>query len=183
VYQLYSATLNFRSDLFDVTSITAYSSLNNYSNSDISNSFGPAAFFVFGVPGPTASASILEKSSKFSQEVRLSSPNASHTQFDWQLGAFYTSENSAPNVGLFYANDPMTGAPLGLLYSYPFAANYDEYAAFGDVTYHFTDRLIPKWVREKATTDSILIRTSPAYSKAGSPFSASTPTTTRLLTW
>jgi iron complex outermembrane receptor protein len=136
-YQLFTGTLNYRTPLFDVTNILAYSSLNNYSDSDASNTFGGAAEFIYGVP--TSAATILEKSSKFSEELRLSSIAGS--KLDWQLGAFYTSENSAPNIGLFYGNEPSTGASIGLLYSYPFAANYDEYAAFGDLTYHVTDRV------------------------------------------
>jgi iron complex outermembrane recepter protein len=83
-YQLFTATLNYHTAVFDVTNIAAYSSLNNFSDTDVSNTFGAAADYVYGVPG--AVATILEKSSKFSEELRLSSLVGS--KLDWQLGAF-----------------------------------------------------------------------------------------------
>jgi iron complex outermembrane recepter protein len=134
-YQLYTATLKFHSSLFDVTNISAYSGTLNNSDVDVTNALGPPADFFLGVPGATSIISL--KSSKFSEELRLSSAAGSH--LEWQLGGFYTSEDNAPNYGLFYANNPQTGVDAGQLLNDQFAAQYHEYAGFGDLTYHFTD--------------------------------------------
>lgn len=135
-YQLYTSTLNFKSSYFDITNIAAYSGFNETSDDDLTNAIGPAAEATFGVAG--ASVYLLQKNSKFSEEFRLSSPTG--TKLEWQIGAFYTSENNAPTLGQFRALDPQTGATAGLLLYYPFAAHYHEYAGFADLTYHFTDR-------------------------------------------
>jgi iron complex outermembrane receptor protein len=134
--QLYTATLNFQSDVANITSITAYSKFRDDENDDVTESYGQYADLIFGVPG--SAANIVLASSKFSEEFRVSSPTGGN--WDWQLGAFYTSEDNGPNDGLFFANNLQTGANAGLLLNYPFYAHYHEYAGFGDVTYHFTNR-------------------------------------------
>ena len=135
--QLYTATLNFQSDVLNVTSISAYSKFRDFENEDVTQGFGPYAEQIYGVTG--AAVNNFFASSKASEELRLSS--ATGGKWDWQIGGFYTSEDNGPNEGLFFANNAQTGANVGQLLDYPFAAHYHEYAGFGDLTYHFTNRL------------------------------------------
>ena len=134
--QLYTATLNFQSDVLSITSISAYSKFNDVENEDVTPAFGQYASMFFGVPGSAVINSFA--SSKFSEEFRVASPTGG--RWDWQAGGFYTSEDNGPNEGQFFANNAQTGASAGLILNYPFAAHYHEYAGFGDLTYHFTNR-------------------------------------------
>ncbi len=134
--QLYTATLNFQSDAVNITSISAYSKFRDFENEDVTQGFGPYAEQIYGVTG--AAVNNFFASSKASEELRLSSSTGG--PWDWQIGGFYTSEDNGPNDGLFFANNAQTGANVGLMLDYPFAAHYHEYAGFGDLTYHFTSR-------------------------------------------
>jgi len=76
---------------------------------------------------------------RYTQEFRLNGALFSG-RLEWLGGLFYTHENS-----YFFQQDgtadPVTGAPLALptLYiSTTPVATYQEYAGFGDLTYHFT---------------------------------------------
>lgn len=134
--QLYTATLSFQSDVLNITSISAYSKFSDVENEDVTPAFGQYATAFFGVAGSAVRNSFA--SSKFSEEFRVSSPTGG--RWDWQVGGFYTSEDNGPNEGQFFANDVQTGASAGLILDYPFHAHYHEYAGFGDLTYHFTNR-------------------------------------------
>jgi iron complex outermembrane receptor protein len=58
---------------------------------------------------------------------------------DWLVGGFYTHENS-PFPSWIYAENPSTGAIAGLFGEYNLKSNFEEYAAFSDITFHVTDR-------------------------------------------
>lgn len=75
---------------------------------------------------------------KVTQEVRLA--GSLWERADWLAGGFYTSENSEHQHVDFLA-ESATGNIVGTLYSFSNPYNYQEYAGFADVTYHFTDRL------------------------------------------
>lgn len=92
---------------------------------------------------------------KFSQELRLASDGAGETAasgFDWQVGAFYTRETTerTDNYVTFDATtrQPVT-TPAAIALTPPGSSNvflsqldtrYEEYAAYIDVTYHFSER-------------------------------------------
>lgn len=133
--QLYTATLNFRSHFFDVTSISAYSKFSYTENQDASVPFGASAEQFFGVQGAGGPYPI--GSDKFSEEIRFSSPTGA--KVEWQFGGFYTSENISIDNFYLFAN-LQTGAAVGFLESFIAPSTYHERAAFGDLTYHFTDR-------------------------------------------
>jgi iron complex outermembrane recepter protein len=134
--QLYSAVLKYHTDLFDVTSISAFSEFKPDQNIDITPQLGPASEGLFGVDG--ADEKYVNTNTKVSQEVRLSSSIGS--KLGWELGGFYTHESNGPGIGQYFANNLDTGSQVGLLLNYYFTSTYEEYAGFGNLTYHFTDR-------------------------------------------
>jgi iron complex outermembrane receptor protein len=91
------------------------------------------------VPNNTAGTALFDDihSRKFTQEFRLSTHLG--PKVDWLLGAFYTHEHN-PWVESLVATAPSTGARLALWGTFDWVVNYAEYAAFTDLTVHFTDR-------------------------------------------
>ena len=135
-WQLYSAALKYHSDLFDVTSISAFSEFRPDQNIDETPQVGGASEAIYGVAG--ADQIYFNTNTKVSEELRLSSPAGS--KLGWELGGFYTHENNGPALGQYFANDLDTGEQVGILLHYYFTSTYAEYAGFGNLTYHFTDQ-------------------------------------------
>jgi iron complex outermembrane recepter protein len=74
---------------------------------------------------------------KFTQEVRLASSGTK--PLEWLLGGFYTHEISQ-NMQAFALRD-LAGQPApNILYTFSSPSFYEEYAGFGDLTYHLTSR-------------------------------------------
>jgi len=131
--QLYSATLKARVVGLDLVSVTAYG-VNKLQNRI--DDTGIAEVFS-GVPSETEEQNY--HTDKFSQEIRLSS-SVGH-QLDWLVGGFYTHENSAGSYQNTYAANIATGATGAALFLATYSPlNLSEYAVFGDLTAHFTDR-------------------------------------------
>lgn len=137
--QFYSAVLTAKVAGLDFTSLTGYSidELQNYT--DISGSGNGVAGFLAqgtGLLGLTQQNHVQDD--KLSQEIRLSS---SVGRVDWLIGGFYTHENTPDGYGDLYAADLTTGA-LGpaVFNSVTTLLTFTEYAAFTDMTAHFTDR-------------------------------------------
>lgn len=132
--QAYSAVAKANVGQLRLTSLSGYSVYNIADSVDLPG----RAFlsqFVYGVGGAALTEKVRTK--KFSQELRLEVPLGK--SFEWLIGGFYTNEDSsfAQNVT---ANDADSGAFVGYLLqsSYPFV--YREYAAFTNLTAHFTDK-------------------------------------------
>ena len=125
--RLYSATMKAKIGSLDFTSITGYGDNKNLDVSDYTSLYGTPSDGLFFSP-----------TRKLTQEVRLSSSGG--RTLDWLAGAFYTHENSPVDLP---SNDvdPTTGAQTGLLIDYYYPSTLTEYALFGDVTFHITDRL------------------------------------------
>jgi iron complex outermembrane receptor protein len=130
----YTATLTGALGGVRLTSISAYSVDKFDAVTDFSTLYGSFSELPFGV-GATEALQHNE-TKKFSQEIRLSS---SLERLDWLAGVFYTYENT-PTHDQYFSVDPVTLAVPGLLLDDPYPTTYAEYAAFGDLTYHFTDR-------------------------------------------
>jgi iron complex outermembrane recepter protein len=124
--RLYTATLSAKIGSLDFISITGYGD-NSYL--DVSDYTG-----LYGTP---ADGRYIAETQKLTQEFRLSS-NQGRT-LDWLVGAFYTHENSPADLPS-YTVDPATGAQTGLLIDYNYPSIVTEYALFGDLTFHITDR-------------------------------------------
>ena len=125
--RLYSATVKAKIGSLDFTSITGYGDNKNLDVSDYTSLYGTPS------DGP-----FFSRTEKLSQEFRLSSSGG--RTLDWLAGAFYTHENSPVDLPSNKV-DPTTGAQTGLLIDYYYPSTLTEYALFGDVTFHITDRL------------------------------------------
>ena len=133
--QLYSATLKAKFGNVDLVAISGYN-INKFSDSwDYTSGLGPYTQMQFGVSGSPIVTNNTTK--KFSQEIRLSSSIGK--KVDWSVGAFYTHEHS-DYVQTLPAEDPVTGAIVGLWCTCSSPSAYTEYALFPTLTYYPTDR-------------------------------------------
>jgi outer membrane receptor protein involved in Fe transport len=124
--QVYSAQLNARLGIVDLTSISGYI-LNKIDS--VLNSGGGLAI-PFNLDGK-----------KLTQEIRISAPIGE--RLNWMLGAFYTHEKS-PSRQYIADVDPVTGAlslSQDVPFDIPYNTQYEEYAAFANLTWQVTDRL------------------------------------------
>jgi iron complex outermembrane receptor protein len=139
----YTAILKAKFANMSFASISGYGTSRYSQIADSTYSLGSLAqsgipgsgFNGFGVSG--ASEGNRFDTNKFSQELRLSSMNG-HV-LDWLLGAFYTHENTPADQN-YIANNPTTGAPVGVMINFDEPSTLTEYALYGDLTVHLTDR-------------------------------------------
>jgi outer membrane receptor protein involved in Fe transport len=136
--QLYDATLNWDLHWATLTSVTSYQSFANDTTEDLTRYIGVYLGY-FGAPGPgTADFHEDYRLKKVSQEIRLASPQGQ--RLEWLAGFFYTHE-SGENYEVFNTYSD-AGAPLAGLNPLEFVrlpSSYQEFAVFGNATYHFTD--------------------------------------------
>jgi iron complex outermembrane receptor protein len=133
--QAYSATAHAKLGSVDLTAVSGYSINAFHDTYDLTSAFGPLTQAAFGVSGSPDFEDVATK--KLTQEIRLSASIG--PRVDWLLGAFYTHERATFNQTV-YAEDPVTGPLLGVGQNYRNVDSYEEYAVFGDVTFHVTDR-------------------------------------------
>ncbi len=134
--QAYSATLTAKLGAVDLTAVSGYSIRTFSEWQDYTSLYGAATLTQFGVGG----APVLARGTtyRFTQEVRLTGSILS--KLDWLVGGYYNHENSPANGGI-WAVVPNTGQVVGQWVSWNYPSTFEEYAGFGDLTYHFTDRL------------------------------------------
>jgi iron complex outermembrane recepter protein len=131
-----SATVKARvTDGVEFTSVTGYLASRLVSSLDLSTLFGPSVQPIYGVTG--SGFTQWNPIDKLSQELRLSGKFGGYA--DWLLGGFFTDEHGLQTQH-FLANNPTTGATVGLFGTDVYLYSFKEYATFGDLTVHFTDR-------------------------------------------
>jgi outer membrane receptor protein involved in Fe transport len=135
--QSYTANLSGAIGPIKIVSITGYNSDHFHQPLDLTSYpfVSAESQTLYGVTGALVDEKRLTE--KFTQEIRLTSSWAD--RLDWLLGLFYTHENT-PTHDIYQSNDSTTLAVVGLLYDDPYPTTYTEYAVFGDVTFHLTDR-------------------------------------------
>ncbi|WP_454887462.1 TonB-dependent receptor [Sphingomonas oryzagri] len=137
-FRLVSGTITYDAGWATLTSITSYQTMKTHIATDGSAVYAPILALYYGVSDASAVAiDEYDRTKKFTQEVRLAS--AAGRKLEWQLGAFYTRENTLLHqVGQSYdtALDPI---PVNILDA-RIPSLYKEYAFFGDITWHLTDR-------------------------------------------
>ncbi|HVN46617.1 MAG TPA: TonB-dependent receptor [Steroidobacteraceae bacterium] len=153
-YRIYSGTLNWNVGFGTFSSITSYGTSEQDGLSDVSSlalapgagpgtgTYGDYATLLNqplppGATGAGLAETELIKIKKWTQEFRLAS--AAGQTLEWQLGAFYTHESSTLDQTLpsFYIPSQAYTA-LPSLENPSLEALYREYAAFAEVTYHFS---------------------------------------------
>jgi outer membrane receptor protein involved in Fe transport len=135
--QAYSAILKAKLGSIDLASITGYNLNRVYSSLDFTYAFGPLVEPVFGTKG--APFNDWTSTARVTQEVRLGSTIGRH--FEWLVGGFYSHERYPDTINV-EAEDPANGQIVGLYWLNQSVepSTFIEYAAFADLTYHFTER-------------------------------------------
>jgi iron complex outermembrane recepter protein len=135
-YEVFSANISAKVGRFDLTSITGYG-INTLIDS-IGETVGSQASLAmadFGVGGGLFVEH--NKTSKFTQELRIATSILDRA--DIVLGGFYDHESSPYHQNIL-AENLETGAIAGDGLCFCWKDTYQEYAAFTDITLHFTDQ-------------------------------------------
>jgi outer membrane receptor protein involved in Fe transport len=136
--QYYAADVSYGLPWAQFISASSFTNTSTSQTQDASYTYG-VAFPAFGVPAGTSQYFYELRLKKFTQEFRLQSPTG--TKLEWLGGVFYTYEDStnfqSPSA-LTLQGEPIPG--LNPLFEGNLPSTYKEYAAFGDLTYHFTDQ-------------------------------------------
>lgn len=138
-YSSIANTTSYDAGFATISNTLSYSETEDFFLRDYSNQyylFVPTAPIGVGIPGRTAS-----NTSRVTDEFRITSKEG--TALEWLAGLFYTREKDHYSAHIS-ANDPVTGnvlpGPIGNVYTFDLYATFEEYAAFGDVTYNFSDQ-------------------------------------------
>lgn len=134
-FRLVSATVKYGFDAATLTSISSYQTVRSDAVTDFSRLYVPA----FGGPSVFSAIGLIRdaETDKFTQEIRLA---ASGQVFDWLVGVFYTNEDSEQRQQLLPYDPTGALAPVNFL-TYRSPSRYEEYAGFGNLTFHLTDKL------------------------------------------
>lgn len=141
---IYSGVLKADLEFADFTAITAYSRSAFNGPQDASASFDRYFPYFYDttteVPFLDARIDNYAQTGKFSQEARLTSKSGG--ALEWMAGVFFTRETSLTEQAI-YAAKAATGERYDAyeLYTVHDPSSYNEYAAFGSATYHFTQTL------------------------------------------
>jgi iron complex outermembrane recepter protein len=186
-YRVYYGTADWDFGAASLTSVTSYSTFKERLETDATfvdvgggvtfaqlvnllANLGSAAPDVIGLPAITDTpvtrplgVELFQATGtkKFTQEVRLASPN--NDTIEWLIGAFYTHEKSAIDPQNYFATEFGTDviAPDVNQIAHIFLhSKYDEYAAFGNATWHITPRadltLGGRWAHNKQRADLLI---------------------------
>jgi len=135
-FRLASGTLDYEFEGATLTSITSYQTVRSNATTDVSAFFVPA----LGAGGiALGSVDVFKKNEtdKFTQELRLA---ATGPRLDWTIGAFYTDEDSDQFQKLNASTPDGAVFPVNLL-TVELPSTFEEYAGFGTLTWHATDKL------------------------------------------
>ena len=136
-----AATVDWNLGPVDFVSATSWSKQSSLLSSDYTQLYGSLLPYIGGSEPGLAQALDYFGLTKFTQELRLVSPKGN--ALEWMAGVFGTRENSFTNFRVpaytpQYQSYPGFGFPPGLFdASYP--ETFNEYAAFGNLTWNITD--------------------------------------------
>ena len=135
---LYSLRANYDFGWAALTSITSYQHSGALWTYDLTYSRGATLVRDTGIRNLGVMEHVVLDHNKTTQEVRLSSPD--NQKLEWLGGFFYTGEWGTKDEN-FGAISTVTLSPVNLgqpIFHDILNDNYREYAAYADVTYHFT---------------------------------------------
>jgi iron complex outermembrane receptor protein len=134
--QAYSLNISAKLGTADLVSLTGYNIDKYHQVFDYTPTLGSLTAAIFnGVSGSPYTQD--HKTDKITEELRLSLPIGD--RIDWVLGAFFTNERGHEH-DILQAADVTTGAPTDTFFDLTYPVSYKEYAAFTDLTLHFTSR-------------------------------------------
>lgn len=135
-FRLIAATIAYDFGGASLTSISSYQTARVRYRSDLSAFYVPL-FGSIGLPFSAVGIDQERGLDKFTQEIRLGSTGK--RTIEWAIGGFYTHERSSNRQHL--VSRDVAGQPSAIdLATLSIPSRYEEYAAFGDVTWHVTDR-------------------------------------------
>jgi outer membrane receptor protein involved in Fe transport len=124
IYNIFNGTVDWDLGWASLTSSSSYNELNQGSRLDSTAAFGLASFIGADMD-----------QNKFTQEFRLASPSSD--RLEWLAGVYYSKESAALFQDVFLILPPPTGnVESGL--NVGLNSNYEEKAAFANLTYHFS---------------------------------------------
>jgi outer membrane receptor protein involved in Fe transport len=139
--QIYSAILDWKIGVVDLTSLTGYNVDDRRATIDVTSQVGSLAPTTFpGFAGTLFPASAI--ATHFSEEIRASASFGSHV--DGLLGLYYSNAEGNWGPQAYLASNPYTGAIGGLGIFFRNAGWFPaqvEHAVFGNVTWHVTQKL------------------------------------------
>lgn len=117
--------------------VTSYQTARTFAATDGSAVYAPLLQLFFGIPAEAVAINEVARTRKFTEEVRLASNGTG--RIEWQVGGFYTHESSLlQQIGdTFDAGG--AAIPVNIVTA-RIRSTYEEYAAFGNLTYHVTGR-------------------------------------------
>ena len=131
----YNATVDYQFDGAHLTSSSTYSKFDQLFHVDLAGTFGGGIAFGLDANG---------YQDTFVEEARLASDPGG--KFDWTIGGFYLDRRL--DVDYFYRSSPsylaahgITGLPDEYYQRQYTHINSHELAGFGELTYHFTDKV------------------------------------------
>lgn len=138
-FRILSGTVNYDFDRVRLTSISSFQTTRTAQVFDFSRLYVPLlALPTFGSRSYSAVGSENRNSTdKFTQEVRLAAEG--NRQLEWLVGGFYTRETSG-NTSVFQIRN-LAGEPVtNDVFTFSTPSRYEEYAAFGDLTWHLSSK-------------------------------------------
>jgi len=140
-YRLYDASVNADFGWAKLVSSTSYGTQKVNSDQDVTAAYGPILNPAFGLTDGGYSITDPITLGKFTQELRLQSPE--EQALEWRVGLFYTRESTTnqQNVEAFDASTgaPLALPPLGTINVGP--GIFREWAGYTDLTWHATSQL------------------------------------------
>jgi iron complex outermembrane recepter protein len=131
-FELSSATIEYQGGWGTATLASSYQEFSQIAIVDLTRFFGPLVDAQVGAPPGTNTVPLDSRIStdRWAHEFRLTSANNEH--LEWLVGLYYTKEESSNFQGA-------VASPSGFnLVTQQFPSNYEEKAAFGNLTYYFT---------------------------------------------
>jgi len=159
-YRIYSAKAQYDLGWANLLSITSYQPQALTGANDGTAAYGTYLGPILGVSNLGIRTSSDVNLNRTTEEVRLSSPSSN--RMEWQAGLFFDHEDSSYVTQLTPFNT-ISGGPVALpnLAYIDEIDNYTEYAGYGDVTYHFTDKFnVLAGVRYSENHQTFVERTS-----------------------
>jgi len=131
-FELSSATIEYQGGWGTATLASSYQEFSQTAIVDLTRFFGPLVDTQTGSPPGTNTVPLDQQIStdRWVHEFRLTSANNEH--LEWLVGLYYTKEESSNFQGA-------VASPTGFnLVTQQFPSDYEEKAAFGNLTYYFT---------------------------------------------
>lgn len=136
-FRLISGTVTYDLGPAVLTSISSYQTTRTKYDWDFSSIFVPLLQTFFGRTYSAVGNRQGPSTDKFTQEVRLAADG--NERFKWAIGGFYTDETTDYVIDLVLRDAAGQPAPNDLL-SVFLPSDYEEYAAFGDLTWHLNSK-------------------------------------------